>query len=311
MKRFNLVCVAAFALGATTWAQEPQEERVEVKVIAPDAEAGEAVIVDTIDPEGWDLGTLGSFILGVDGQDSGEKGEGKAKRQDDGTIVREIDLGGGRKLKIIVTTEDGKPAKAGAMAIPQRRRFAVAEPPKHGLHGVTVFGPEGLKGFDPHGFDLKVKELGDEVRSEMDRALRAFERAREEFIRAYKADAPEGKADRPERKILRRAPAARDDHDDDDVKVKVGAEHKARARAEAEAEHKAKVEAIQNKIEDEIKAKVERDHVKVKRPEVQFLDVTPGAASKQSREIEKLREEIKELEKMVRALKDEMKKKSE
>src|SRR5262245_43832297 len=197
MKRHNRWFAAFLALSATALGQEPKEERVEVKVIGPTGgiqvlqnDDIDEVDIDDVDDADLSLEkALGSVILGVEGQDAKE---GKAKKQDDGTIVREIDLGNGSSIKLIIRMKDdgeGEKGREAHQLLKRMRPFTWVAPEGGQPGAVKVITPEGMKTFthefkfDPHGFD--VQAFGGEVKEHMERAMRAFDRAREEFIRAY------------------------------------------------------------------------------------------------------------------------------
>jgi hypothetical protein len=286
MKRHHQWFVAFLALGAVAIGQ--QSERVEAKVVGP---IGGVQVIQVDDPdqdlaiEVTDVDEGGTpFLFRFDGQDADEKGA-KRKGQDEGTIVKEIDLGDGRKMKIVITTEGVKHGEKGEA--PKRfRPFTVTTPDGK---RPRAFGVDTFR-LDPHGFD--VKAFGGDVKGYMDRALRAFDRARAEFIRTFEED------------------------------MATHEEHRARAEKKtAEAEHDAKVADIRAKIEEEAKAqagkaakmaeeaKKQAEATKKLGGDIQWLGVTPGATSKQAQEIEELRKEIKELQKAVRALKEGLSKK--
>lgn len=285
--RLNSCLVAALALSFVAYGQDPKdddENEVEVQVMAPEVQQLEDADLTEILPP-----NLGSFILGVEGQATqDEKDARKAKKQDDrkqdekkpgkrGVIEREIDLGDGQTMKIVISG-GGEGLMRGARTF---GTFKTTAPEFRVFRG----GEKGT--LDPHGFHV---ELGrGEMKDHIDRAMRAFERAREEFIRAFK----EGEAGGPPPKgpglrmiapegikpvIERHLRVERREHEE-------GAEEKAEKPEKTEA------------------AKPRRFMLS-KPAEVQVLGT--GAAVKQSREIDELRKEIKELEKMVRELKEQI-----
>jgi hypothetical protein len=314
MKRQNGCVVAILALALVAMGQEPREERVEVRVLGPVGGISSIEPVE-VDLEDLDMdGAVGSLILGVEGapQDADQKGPARHKvrlsPQDagkDGTIVREIDLGDGKTMKIIIST-----GKSGGKPLTRSLVGSIEEHFPEGLKGMKVFG-------SPH--DFHFEGFGGEMKGQMDRALRAFDRAREEFIRAYN----EGEKGMKDKKPVIATPRVRvakpferghggrvfigkSDDESDDAKA---------AKAEEDAHAKA-VERIKSKMEQELKkseaevldkqASKMKEELKARRPVVQFVDTAPGASTKG--EIEALRKEIKELEKMVRELRDQLQK---
>lgn len=347
MNRTNLCVVAILALALVAMGQEQKGEKIEVKVVGPTGSVTTMEPVE-IDLEDVDLdGAVGSIILGVEGQtqdaDDKKAEKKKIRLQDadkDGTIVKEIDLGDGRTMRIVISTKKGDAkTKTWFGAMPEGHVFHV---PEMKLREKTP-GPEGMKGFQVFGGemapllkewkDFKLEGFSGEVKEEMERAMRAFDRAREEFIRAYKEGAREGakepKEKRPmlERRLRMAKPEGRviigkgeaEAEKDSDAAEKIE-----KAKAEAAESHARQVEKIKARMEDELKRteqkvvdqqvskmkedlKRERDEAKARRGAVQYVDAVPGASTKG--EIESLRREIKELEKMVRDLREQLEKK--
>jgi hypothetical protein len=336
MNRNNVCVVAILALALVAFGQDQKDERVEVKVVGPTGGIATVEPIE-IDLEDLDLdGAVGSLILGVEGmpQDADEKGEKKKIRlQDadkDGTIVKEIDLGDGKTMRIVITTKKGEPKT--------RTWFGSTTPEGHVFHvpEVKVIGPEGMgmkgmKGFggdfSPFLKDFRFEGMSQEVKDHMERALKAFDRAREEFIRAYQEGAKEPKEKRPapERRMRLAKPEGRviigKAEADKEAET---AEKMEKAKAEAAESHEKQVEKIKARMEEDLKRteqkvldqqvsklkedlKRERDEAKARRGAVQWVDTAPGASTKG--EIESLRREIKELEKMVRDLREQIEKK--
>jgi hypothetical protein len=306
--KFSSCVTAALALSFVAFGQNPKdddENEVEVQVMAPEVEAIQLDGAD--DLVNFDH-ALGSLILGVEGQATQDEKDSKKARsrsgmQDEkdakkGVIEREIDLGGGRTMKIIIS--GGGPEG--------RMRAFNLKGSEGGLRPLIMKAPDGMprgtgpgvhvfKGemnppagaHDPHGFRVEVG--GRDMKEHVDRAMRAFERAREEFIRAFK----EGEAGGPPAK----APHA--------WKVEGIRPFEGRitiGEGEEKGERKEKAEKIEKREGEEKGEKPEPKRFRISRPEVQMLGVAPGAAQK--REIDELRKEIKELEKMVRDLKDQI-----
>jgi hypothetical protein len=327
----NFCVVAVLALSLTALGQEQKDVRVESKVIGPGGTvqviAPEGVAVEDIDLDLQDLDlgdAVGSIIFGVEGQtqDADEKDAKPRKRQDagkEGTVVKEIDLGDGRKMRIVITTEvTGKGKGPGTwMTSPDGkslRSFAMPHKIEGGDYKVFT-SPEGAL-VGPHGFHMgalggQVKEQIGEVKEQMERALRAFDKAREEFIRAYKESAPDQGPSAPRRLRIARTPAASGEKQDVTIERKAEAEKEGAALKE---KIETSVNQIKAKIEEEVK-KAEADATKKKAArtftvaEPKVVGVAPGASTK--KEIDELRKEIKELERMVRDLKKAIEEKDE
>jgi hypothetical protein len=329
----SLSLLAALALSLPALGQERKDIRVEKNVIGP---VGGVVVTPDADEDDDDgdemdvhgLNAVGSLILGVEGQaqDADEKGNFKVrvvKPQDagkEGTIVKEIDLGDGRKLKIVISTEVSGEGKGGLwkgltdLKAPRARMnvpdFKVELPRRSEGGDYKVYtSPSGGARTDPHGF--RVEGFGGDVKEQMERAMRAFDRAREEFIRAFKEGAGPDAGQRTGPKIERRR-AKKSDAEDviierkpSAVKVETGDEAIEKAHAELKEQIKAKIEDELKKNEAEAKAK-KAPHTFTFGVEPQILGVAPGASAK--KEIDELRKEIKELEKMVRDLKADLEK---
>lgn len=316
MNRQNVCVVAILALALAAYGQEQKDERIEVKVVGP---GGGVTTMEPVEIELEDLdldGAVGSLILGVEGQpqDADAKGaKKKARAQDadkDGTIVKEIDLGDGRTMRIVISTKKGEPKTRTVFgAMPEGHVFHV---PDMKLRE-KVAGPEGMKGFQVFGGemspflkDFRFEGLSGDVKEHMERALKAFDRAREEFIRAYKEGDKDAKEKRPapERRMRLARPQG---HviigEAEGDKEAEAAEKAEKAKAELAESHEKQVEKIKAKMEEELK----RNEAKARRGAVQWVDTAPGASTKG--EIESLRREIKELEKMVRDLKEQLEKK--
>jgi hypothetical protein len=320
MKRQNGCVVAILALALVAMGQEPREERVEARVVGPVGGISSIEPVE-VDLEDLDLdGGVGSLILGVEGapQDADQKGEVRHKLrmspQDagkDGTIVKEIDLGDGKTMKIIIST-----GKAGGKPLTKSWVGSMQEHFPEGFKGMKVFGPEGVQ-ISPHDFHFEA--FGGEMKGQMDRALRAFDRAREEFIRAYK-EGDKGLKEKKPAIATPRVRVAKPLERGHGGRVFIGKgesdEDQAEKAQKADEAHAKMVEGIKSRLEQELK-KTEaeardkqvskmKEELRAKRPAVQFVDTAPGASTKG--EIEALRKEIKELEKMVRELRDELQK---
>ena len=220
-------------------------------------------------------------------------------------------------MRIVITTEvtgEGKGKGPGMwMTSPDGKSLrAFAHPHKIEGGDFKVFtSPEGAH-VGPHGF--RMGALGGEVKEQMDRALRAFDKAREEFIRAYNEGQPSepSKAAPPRRARIARTPSAPGEkHEDHDVII----ERRPAAKEESGLKEKLEtsVNQLKTKIEEEVK-KAEADAAKkraltFKVAEPKIVGVAPGASTK--KEIDELRKEIKELEKMVRDLKKALDEKDE
>jgi hypothetical protein len=321
MNRQNICMVAILALALVAVGQEPTDERVEVKVVGP---VGGVAAIEPVEVE-LDGGT---FIFGVEGEPQDADQKGKPKKQDagqDDTIVKEIDLGDGKTMKIIITTRKSGPKGmtrtwVGALDDDARLKGGMfrafgASPEgvtvlkeKTDAHGKTVFEHDFMR----HHLAPHLEHFGQDVKDNLDRALRAFDRARDEFIRAYKegegaprkAPAPKARVKVAKPEALDRVVIGKGEKDDDD---KAEAEERAAEKAKkAEADAHAKmVDKIKASMEEELKKG--EAAAKAKRGAVQWVDLAPGASTKG--EIEALRKEIKELEKMVRDLKDQLEKK--
>jgi hypothetical protein len=338
MNRQNVCVAAILSMALVAWGQEQKDERVEVRVVGP---TGSITTMEPVELEidGLDVDSaVGSLILGVEGmpQDADEKGAKKKVRlQDadkDGTIVKEIDLGDGRTMRIVISTKKGEPKTKtwfGSTAEPHvfhvpDMKLREKTPGHEGMKGFTVFGGE----MSPFTKEFKLEGFGSDVKEELDRAMRAFDRARDEFIRAYKESAKEPKEKRPAPEMKRMRigkPEARVIIGKGEAEKEAEADDRnAKAKAEIAESHEKQVEKLKAKMEEELKRteqkvvneqvgklkedlKRERDEAKARRGAVQWVDTAPGASTKG--EIESLRREIKELEKMVRELREQLDKK--
>jgi hypothetical protein len=288
MRRTSAVAVAILTAGSVALAQDPEPKGLELKVVGPEGSI-ESVVIDGLEaeiPRDLMMDASGTFVLGVEGQDEDAAKKEKARsrdlgrKQDDGTIVRDIDLGEGRRLRIVIKTEV---MKDGKWKVEAPRRF----------FGMGPLG-ERLKTFqwqpkDPHGFD--VHRLHDEARANMERAMHAFERAREEFVKAY------AERDATVPVIARDAPEA--------AKAPMFGVPSAEAAPEAaEARTRAAVEAHKRAAAAEKRAAAAEKRAAT----VQVLDVAPGAHGKHQHEVEELRKEVKELRDAVRELREHLEK---
>jgi len=316
--RFNSCLVAALALSFVAFGQNPKDDdddEIEVKVVGPEVkilEADDVDVVDLVPMQG-----LGSIAIGGK-QDADEKGK-KARKQDDkkkaekgGTIEREIDLGDGRKMKIIITGGSGEAdartifGKLGKM--PLGGDFKVFEAPKGEF---KVFrSPEMLR-VEPREFRFEGPR--GEARESVDRAMQAFERAieraREAFARAIKeGEARERRDDRDRREARDRDDDRREAREPREPRRPMIAAPDRDARIRIERKLKEKADRDDADKDDDDKndrdRKVEAKRMRVGKPDIPFLGVRSTAEAKQSAEIEQLRKEIKELERLVRDLKD-------